>query len=194
MGLFEGMLVLLDKMGFFTVVLPFLLIYTVMFAILEKTKVLGSIKLDNEEYPKSTYNAVVSFTMAMFFVVVGNLTDVLRKFLTIVAFIILFIVAAVVIYGMIFGDIKFLFHNKDGDPLDDASTLKLKRWMFIILMIILGIILLVAFLGPLVGEWISAVFSNAAGSSFFTSDVFISIVFLIVFFFAIKYISKPQKG
>ena len=40
------------EFGLFSVVLPFLLVFTIVFAILEKTKVLGTEGKKDEEHPK----------------------------------------------------------------------------------------------------------------------------------------------
>ena len=50
--------------GLFDVVLPFLLVFTIMFAILEKTKILGT--EDKEGHvSKKNLNSMVSFVVAM---------------------------------------------------------------------------------------------------------------------------------
>ena len=47
---FRGIIGFLDKIGVYDVILPFLLVFTIVFAILEKTKVLGLDKIDGKEF------------------------------------------------------------------------------------------------------------------------------------------------
>ena len=39
---FTGVLSFLERFGFYDIVLPFLLVFTIVFAVLEKTKILGT--------------------------------------------------------------------------------------------------------------------------------------------------------
>src|SRR3990167_8054724 len=64
-----------QKMGMYDVILPFLLVFTVVFAILEKTKVFGMEEIDGKKYPKKNLNAMASFVTA--FLVVAS-TELVR--------------------------------------------------------------------------------------------------------------------
>lgn len=56
----------LDEIGVLDVVLPFLLIFTIVFAILEKTRVFGTETIDGKNYTKKNLNALASFAIAFF--------------------------------------------------------------------------------------------------------------------------------
>ncbi len=56
----------LDKIGVLDVVLPFLLIFTIVFAILEKTRVFGTETIDGKNYTKKNLNSLASFAIAFF--------------------------------------------------------------------------------------------------------------------------------
>ena len=43
-SVFRGIIEFFEKIGIYDVVLPFLLVFTIVFAILEKTKVFGTLK------------------------------------------------------------------------------------------------------------------------------------------------------
>ena len=60
---FRGVIVFLEKLGVYDVVLPFLLVFTIVFAILEKTRVLGTDDIDGKPWPKKNLNAVVAFVV-----------------------------------------------------------------------------------------------------------------------------------
>jgi len=79
-------------------ILPFLLVFTIIFAVLEKTKLLGD--------DKKKLNAIIAFVVGLVFV-----TAVFPK--TVISNLILFLTVAIIvvfvillIWGFIFGDIK----------------------------------------------------------------------------------------
>ena len=56
-SVFRGIISLFTKLGVYDIILPFLLVFTIMFAILEKTKILGSEKIEGREVTKKNINA-----------------------------------------------------------------------------------------------------------------------------------------
>ena len=57
--------------GLFDIVLPFLLIFAVVFAILEKTMILGS----EDGKPKRNINSIVSFVIALLVVATNKIVQ-----------------------------------------------------------------------------------------------------------------------
>ena len=55
-SVFRGVMTFFDKLGIYDVVLPFLLTFTIVFAILEKTKVLGTESIEGKSYSKKNLN------------------------------------------------------------------------------------------------------------------------------------------
>ncbi|MBW2999610.1 hypothetical protein KY339_02955, partial [Candidatus Woesearchaeota archaeon] len=55
---FRGALDFFAEIGVYDVVLPFLLVFTIVFAVLEKTRILGVEKVRDHEYSKKPLNAV----------------------------------------------------------------------------------------------------------------------------------------
>src|SRR3989338_8683840 len=76
---FRGVIVFLDKIGVYDVILPFLLVFTIVFAILEKTKILGSEKIDGKEHPKKNINAMVAFVIAFLVIASTQLVAVINQ-------------------------------------------------------------------------------------------------------------------
>lgn len=76
---FRGMIDFLDKIGIYDVVLPFMLVFTIVFAILEKTKVLGTETIEGKQYAKKNLNAMIAFVIAFFVVGSSKLVDVLTN-------------------------------------------------------------------------------------------------------------------
>jgi len=90
-------------------ILPFVLIFALFFAILEKSKLLG------EE--KRQINAIISFVIAALFVSFSTYVDWTSKF-------IIFLVIAIVIlfvFMLIYG---FIYSTKDGNPLQFDKWVK----------------------------------------------------------------------
>ncbi len=56
----------LQDMGFLQIVLPFILVFAIVFAILEKSKLLGQ---DDDNNPRSNINVIVSLVMGFTFVI-----------------------------------------------------------------------------------------------------------------------------
>ena len=74
---FRGMIGFLDSIGIYDVILPFVLVFTITFAILEKTRILGSEEIDKVKYTKKPLNALVAFVIAFFVVGSGELVEIL---------------------------------------------------------------------------------------------------------------------
>ena len=78
---FRGVIGLLDRIGVYDIVLPFLLVFTIMFAILEKTKIFGVDKIDKVEVTKKNINAMVSIIVAFIVVASTQLVSVINEVL-----------------------------------------------------------------------------------------------------------------
>ena len=70
---------LLQDFGFFDVVLPFLLVFTIVFGILEKTKIFGTEKFKGNDIPKKNLNAMVAFSIAFFVVAAKEIVASLQE-------------------------------------------------------------------------------------------------------------------
>ncbi|MFW6378758.1 MAG: hypothetical protein ACOCZV_01935, partial [Nanoarchaeota archaeon] len=76
----------LAKIGVYDIVLPFLLVFTLMFAFLEKTRILGveliTDKSGNEHtFTRKNLNSVVAFTAAFFVVASSQLVRIISEVL-----------------------------------------------------------------------------------------------------------------
>src|SRR3989338_8886122 len=74
---FRQVIEFFDTIGLFDVVLPFLLVFTIVFAILEKTKVLGTEDIEGKKYTKKNLNAIASFVMAFLVVASSELVEII---------------------------------------------------------------------------------------------------------------------
>ncbi len=134
-------------------ILPFLLVFFIVFAILEKTKIFGD--------GKKQLNALISFVISLIFVSVLYPTMVVSNLVLFLTIALVSIFVILLIWGFIFGDIK------DG--------FKPQKWMKIGLAIIAGIAFVVAliwatgFFGKL-GEFL---FQQSWSKAFWTNVSFI---------------------
>ena len=88
----------LDNLGVWDVILPFILVFTVVYAILEKTKVLGA----EDGKPKHRFNAMVALVVALTAVVSASIVGVISiimRYLVVFVFAILFIAIILGLFG-----------------------------------------------------------------------------------------------
>lgn len=78
---FRGALEFFNRIGIFDVVLPFLLVFTIVFAILEKTKVFGTEKIgaSEREESKKNLNAMAAFVIAFFVIASSRLVEIITE-------------------------------------------------------------------------------------------------------------------
>ena len=150
-------------------ILPFLLIFFIIFAILEKTKLFGE--------DKKQLNAMISFVIGLIFISIAYPALVIENlilFLTI-AIIIVFIV--LLLWGFIFGDIKEGF--------------KLEKWMKFVFGGLVGIAVIIGVL------WATGLYESL--SNFFigkewSSAFFTNLIFLVVIAVALAVILSGKKS
>ena len=76
---FRGTLEFFAELGVYDVILPFLLVFTVVFAILEKTRVFGVDEIEGKKYPKKNLNAMAAFVMAFFVIASSELVESITR-------------------------------------------------------------------------------------------------------------------
>jgi len=79
-SVFRGTIGFFEQLGVYDVVLPFLLVFTIVFAILEKTKAFGTEKLGSKdkEYTRKNLNAMTAFVSAFFVVASTQLVAIVN--------------------------------------------------------------------------------------------------------------------
>lgn len=95
----------LQTFGFFDIVLPFILVFALVYAILEKTKIMGK---EGEE-PKRNVNALIAFVFGLFVVAATNIVDVLKDALPVITLILVIIISFMLLVGSFHGDKEFSF-------------------------------------------------------------------------------------
>lgn len=69
----------LDRLGVYEVLLPFLLIFTLIFAILEKTRIFGTEEINGHEMAKKNLNSMFAFVTAFIVVASSRLVAVINE-------------------------------------------------------------------------------------------------------------------
>ena len=128
---FREVIQFFDKIGLFDVVLPFLLVFTIVFAIFEKTKVLGTDEIEGKKYTKKNLNAIASFVIAFLVVASSQLVEIITT-VSANAVIVLFLA---VLFLLLIG----AFH-KEGEPMYLEGGWKVV-FMIIVFLAIMGIFL-----------------------------------------------------
>ena len=98
---FRGTIEFLVKLGVYDVVLPFLLVFTIVFAILEKTKVLGTdtIGEKKEKHPKRNLNSMVAFCIAFFVILSRELVATINEAMANIVVLLLVIISFLLLAG-----------------------------------------------------------------------------------------------
>ena len=78
-SLFRGTINFFYTIGLFDVVLPFLLVFTIVFAIFEKTKVFGSTVIDGKTYTRKNLNVMASFVIAFLVIASSRLVEIIAS-------------------------------------------------------------------------------------------------------------------
>ena len=73
---FKEAIKFMEEYGFYDVVLPFLLVFTLVFATLQKIKIFGK--------ESRKYNALIALALALMFTAATNLVEALNKYLPII--------------------------------------------------------------------------------------------------------------
>lgn len=76
---FRGVIDFFDNIGLYDVVLPFILVFTIVFAILEKTKVLGTEEISGKEYTRKNLNAMTSFVISFLVIASSKLVEIITQ-------------------------------------------------------------------------------------------------------------------
>lgn len=162
----KDIVVFLDKLGMWDVIVPFILVFTVVYAVLEKTKVLGEEKGE----PKHRFNAVAAFVIASFTIIAADVLNVVSRFSQ---YVVIFLVASLCLAILL-----AFFGFKD------IQKHKIGKWVvFPVLFIILIIGILYAF------GWLSVLDWSAVGK--YSGVILAFAVFLFVIWVILRGEKKP---
>jgi hypothetical membrane protein len=170
------------KIGIYDVVLPFMLTFTIVYAILDRTRVLGTEKIGGDEHPKRNLNAMVAFVIGFLVIASSRLVETITSVSSNIVILLLLGVFFLMLVGTFF---------KEGGLWEEGKGLHNGvKWFFIILMLV-GI--LAIFMNALKTEsgqtWLDYSLNYLANN--WSSNAVASIILIILVFLFIRYLSSP---
>lgn len=78
-SVFRNAIYFFERLGIYDVVLPFLLIFSIVFAIFERTKVLGTEEIEGERVTKKNLNAMVAFVIAFLVIASARMVAIINE-------------------------------------------------------------------------------------------------------------------
>ena len=104
---FRGAIEFFDRLGIYDVVLPFLLIFTIFFAILERTKIFGEEKVGEKTVTKKNLNAMTAFVIALLVVASSQIVAVINQALAQIALLLVVSISFLILAGSFFVNEEF---------------------------------------------------------------------------------------
>ena len=173
-----------DRIGVFDVVLPFLLVFTIVFAILERSAVLGK---EKDGSSKKNLNAMAAFVMGFLVVASSRLVGILTRVSSQVVVLIMLSVLFMLLVGTI---------SKDGEPGKEGLPPGWKAGFVWINFIVLIFIFLANITTSSGTSWLDEVINWI--NQFWTSAIVGSVILIIGIIIFMKYImgddTKPAAG
>ncbi len=173
---FRGMIAFLNKLGVYDVILPFLLVFTIIFAILEKTRIFGTEKVGERDLPKKNINAMVAFVVAFLVIASTKLVGIINEVMANVVLLVILGVCFLLLVGVFF----------TGEKEFSLKEMPVYMQLFTAIMF-LGII--VIFLNAL--GWLQTIFDLFENIN---ADWAATLVFIIIIIAFILWITYTPKG
>jgi hypothetical protein len=174
---FRGVLNFFVDLGIYDVILPFLLVFAIVFAILDKTRVLGFEVVDKVQYPKKSINAIVALAIAFFVVASAQLVQVITQVSSQVVILLLAIVLFMALIG------TFMEQTANGVKLPE------KGWQpAFMIAVLIGIVLI--FLNAL--NWLDVMYNFL--SDHWSNELVASVILLLTVIGVIAFVTKSPGG
>ncbi|MBT6995088.1 hypothetical protein HN865_02330 [Candidatus Woesearchaeota archaeon] len=176
----RGTIEFLQDFGLFDVVLPFLLIFAIIFAILEKTLILGK---ESDGGPKKNLNSIVALVIALLFVSANKAVNIISTALPNIALMIVIAVSFLMMLGVFWKTEEFDFKDNES-----------KWYVFFsfVMFVALALIFMGAYqIAPGI-SLLSKVFSSISGG--ILQSVLIGAVVIGVIVGIIVFVTKKPKG
>lgn len=169
----------LIDIGFYRVFLPFILVYAVVFAILEKSKIFSG--GDSEREQVRNVNSVIAFVFGLFVVASIQTVTYIQSLITNIVIFIIFILVVLILLAFIFGDQYMQLLQDDHG--------KLKGWVtWTVATIVLVVALAVLF--SVLGVW--NVVSDL-WNEYYDSDIVSTFIILVIVGGVIIWITKGDS-
>ena len=163
----------LKDFGFFDIVLPFLLIFAITFAVLEKTEIFGK--------DKKNINSMIAFVIGLLFVTVPKVVTVVQEALPNIGIMLVVLMSFMMLVGF------FVVQSDKGEHFFEKQVFL--KWLFIIFVLVGVSIIFMDAIGWWEDIW-------EGGGDFWSSTAGVTILFLAIIVGAILLIAKDwsKKG
>jgi len=160
----------LKEFGFFDIVLPFLLIFAITFAVLEKTEIFGK--------DKKNINSMIAFVMGLLFVAVPKVVSVVQESLPNIGVMLVVLMSFMMLIGF------FVSHEEGKHFFQENTPLKV---IFVLAVLIGTTIIFLDAIG-----WWEDIWNDAGG--WFSSTAGVTLIFLAIIVAAILFIAREPQG
>jgi hypothetical protein len=185
MTVFGDSINFLVKLGVYDIILPFLLVFVLVFALMEKTKVLGTERIrdgDKEiEITKKSLNAMVAFVIGFFVVASTQLVAVINQSLSQIFLLLLLVVCFMLVWG------SFHEQRKEGFFLDPKN--KHHKFYYNALMFIVFIAIAMIFMNAL--GWLDAIYGFMKDN--WNTDYVAAVIFIAIIVGFMAWITGDSK-
>jgi small-conductance mechanosensitive channel len=182
MAFYDTLITLLNNLGFFNVILPFLLVYAIMYGILSKYKILGDPFAEGDR-GKTTRSLISIVSAATGFFIVAS-SNVVLSLKTLIPYIVLFLLT---VFFLILAISPFLQKEEKSGEIQIGNR---TRTILLISTIIIFTLIVIFILG--LYNYINLSLTSKVISSLQT---FIETIVVLAIMFGIAYWAvKPEKG
>lgn len=176
------------KLGVYEILLPFLLVFTLIFAILEKSAILGHDEIPTKDgkktrkVTKKNQNSMIAFVVA--FIVVAS-SEIVRVLNQIIADTVILLVASIM-FLMLAGS----FHKQSADGFFLNPENEHQKWVYYSFMVIMFAGIVLIFLNAI--GWLDLIYFYLTKG--FNSSTVGSIIVVLVFIAIIMIVTKGNPG
>lgn len=179
-AIYEGMLALLDKFGFFNIILPWILVYAITYGIILKTKIFGdAFNTDNVKEAKMAKNIASMVAFAIASIVIGSYQAVtsIRGLVPLIAIFLLIVFSVILVVAA--------FVLPEGELTKTDTYAKFKKYMGIPATILFVLVVLNYF--GLLGDISESRFWDRYGD-------YIAAILMLIIFGVVAYLLVREPG
>ena len=174
-NVFRDVIEFFGDIGIYDVVLPFLLIFTIIFAIFEKTRILGTDEIDGHKYPKKNLNSMVAFVIAFLVVASSRMVAVINEAMANIVLLVLIVVSFLLLIG--------IFYSEDEEVILEGPW----RTAFMVVLLVAILLIFLYALG-----WLQDIWEYVVDN--WQSEVVGSIILLLIFVGFIWWVTRDTPG
>lgn len=164
---FREILLFFNKIGVYDVVLPFLLVFTIVFAILEKTKVFGQEDVEGRKLTRKNINAMVAFVIAFLVIASSQLVEIITTVSSWMVILLMLSILFMILVGSFWKEGEGVFLEKGW------------RSLFMIIMFVGIVVIFLEAIKTESGEpWLEYMFNYVVNN--FTSTAVASIILILI--------------